>query len=119
MSPTEPFVTDIKSKINSKVNEQYNELEEYIKISEPFRDLKSGNLDNKVKSLNSNYNSGTPDYSQYKKFLKKIRKKSKIIILPIQLNYSFAVDNRKVIEELGNKLEQNLRNCFFSLENQI
>ena len=31
----------------------------------------------------------------------------------------FAVDNRKVIEELRNKLTQNLRNLFLSLENQI
>ena len=121
MSPTEPFVIDIKSKIYRKVKEQYNELEECIKIFEPLRDLKSGNLDNEVKLLNSNYNSGTPDYSQYMKLLKKIRKfKNYINILPIKLNYSmFAVDNRKVIEELGNKLEQNLRNLFFSLENQI
>ena len=121
MSPTEPFVIDIKSKIYRKVKEQYNELEECIKIFEPLRDLKSGNLDNEVKSLNSNYNSGTPDYSQYMKLLKKIRKfKNYINILPIKLNYSmFAVDNRKVIEELSNRLEQNLRNLFFSLENQI
>ena len=71
MSPTEPFVIDIKSKIYRKVKEQYSELEECVKIFDPLRDLKSGNLDNEVKSLNSNYNSGTPDYSQYMN-LKKI-----------------------------------------------
>ena len=55
------------------------------------------------------------------KILKKIRKfKNYLNILPIKLNYSmFAVDNRKVIEELRNKLVQNLRNLFLSLENQI
>jgi hypothetical protein len=55
------------------------------------------------------------------KIIKKIRKyKNYLNILPIKLNYSmFAVDNRKVIEELRNKLVQNLRNLFLSLENQI
>ena len=121
MSPTEPFVIDIKSKIYRKVKEQYNELEECIKIFEPLKDLRSGNLDNDVKSLNSNWNSGTPDYSQYMKILKKISKfKNYLNIIPIKLNYSmFAIDNRKVIEELRNKLAQNLRNLFFSLENKI
>ena len=121
MSPTEPFVIDIKSKIYRKVKEQYNELEECVKIFDPLRDLKSGNLENEVKSLNSNRNSGTPDYSQYMKILKKIRKfQNYLNIIPIKLNYSmFAIDNRKVIEELRNQLTQNLNNLFFSLENRI
>ena len=121
MSSNEPFVIDIKSKIYRKVKEQYSELEECIKIFEPLRDLKSGNLDYEVKMLSNNGNSGTPDYSKYMKILKKIRKyKSYLDIIPIKLNYSmFAIDNRKVIEELRNKLNQNLKNLFFSLENRV
>ena len=121
MSPTEPFVVDIKSKIYRKVKEQYNELEECIKIFEPLKDLKSGNLDNDVKLLNNKWNLGTPDYSQYMKILKKIRKfKNYLNIIPIKLNYSmFAIDTRKVIEELRNKLKENIKNLFFSLENKI
>ena len=121
ISPTEPFVIDIKGKIYRKVKEQYSELEECIQIFEPIKNLKSGNLDMEIKSLNSNWNSGTPDYSQYMKILKKIRKfKNYLDIIPIKLNYSmFAIDNRKVIEELRNKLNQNLNNLFSSLENRI
>ena len=121
MSPSEPFVIDIKSKIYRKVKEQYSELEECVKIFEPLKDLKSGNLDYEVKSLNTNLSSGTPDYSQYMKILKKIRKfKNYLSVIPIKLNYSmFAIDNRKVIEELRNKLTQYLKNLFFSLENKI
>ena len=121
MSTTEPFVIDIKSKIYRKVKEQYNELEECTEIFEPLKELRSGNLENEVKSLNVNVNAGTPDYSQYMKLLKKIRKfKNYINILPIKLNYSmFAIDNRKVIEELRNKLNQNLRTLFSTLENKI
>ena len=121
MSPTEPFVIDIKSKIYRKVKEQYSELEECISLFEPLKSLKSGNLEVEVKNLNSNWNSGTPDYSQFMKILKKIKKfKNYLDIIPIKLNYSmFAIDNRKVIEELRNKLNQNLSTLFFSLENRI
>ena len=121
MSTTEPFVIDIKSKIYRKVKEQYSELEECIKIFEPLRDLKSGYLENDINLLNNNWNLGTPDYSQYMKILKKIRKfKNYLNIIPIKLNYAmFAIDNRNVIEELRKKLNDNLKNLFFSLENKI
>ena len=121
MSSTEPFVIDIKSKIYRKIKEQYSELEECINIFEPLKDLKLGNLDAEVKKLNTNWNSGTPDYSQYMKILKKIRIfKNYLNIIPIKLNYSmFAIDNRKVIDELRNKLIQNLKNLFFSLEDRV
>ena len=121
MSSTEPFVIDIKGKIYRKVKEQFSELEECIKIFEPLKDLKSGNLAYEVKSLNTNLNSGTPDYSQYMKILKKIRIfKNYLNIIPIKLNYSmFAIDNRNIIEELRKKLNQNLKNLFYSLESKI
>jgi len=121
MSPNEPFVTNIKGKIYRKIKEQYSEIEECIQIFEPLKDLRLGNLEFEIKSLRSNWNNGTPDYSQYMKILKKIRKfKNYINIIPIKLNYSmFAIDNRKVIEDLRKLLDQNLNKLFYSLESRI
>ena len=121
ISSTEPFVIDIKGKIYRKIKEQYLELEECIKIFEPLKDLKSGALDNEIKTLGSKWNLGTPDYSRYMKILKKIKKfKNYINIIPIKLNYSmFAVDNRDVITSLREKLNYNLKNLFSSLEKKI
>ena len=121
ISPNEPFVTNIKGKIYRKIKEQYSEIEECIQIFEPLKDLRLGNLEFEIKSLKSNWNNGTPDYSQYMKILKKIRKfKNYLNIIPIKLNYSmFAIDNRKVIEDLRKLLNQNLKKLFYSLESRI
>ena len=121
MSTTEPFVIDIKGKIYRKLKEQYSEIEECVKIYEPLKDLKSGNLDIEVKNLGTNWNLGTPDYSKYMKTLKKIKKfKNYLNMIPIKLNYSmFVIDNREVIQGLRDKLSQNISALFASLENQI
>jgi hypothetical protein len=121
MSTTEPFVIDIKGKIYRKLKEQYSEIEECVKIYEPLKDLKSGNLDIEVKNLGTNWNLGTPDYSKYMKTLKKIKKfKNYLNMIPIKLNYSmFVIDNREVIQGLRDKLSQNTSALFASLENQI
>ena len=121
ISPTEPFVIDIKSKIYRKLKEQYFELEECIKLFDPLKDLKSGSLEDEIRELGSNWTLGIPDYSKYMRTLKKIKKyKNYINIIPEKLNYSmFAIDNREVIEELRDKLNQNLNSLFASLENKI
>ena len=120
MGSNELFLNDIKSKIYRKIKLQYSEIEECLKIFEPLKELITNNIDDTIKDFVQKV-PPTPDYGNYMKFLKKIRRMKKYIdIIPKKMQYAmFAIDNREVINDLRNKLNSNLTLLFNSLEIRI
>ena len=120
MGSSEQFKNNIKSKIYRKIKVQFSEIEECIKIFDPLKELITNNIDESIKEFVKKI-PPTPDYGNYMKFLKKIRKmRNYINIIPKKLYFSmFVIDNREVITDLRNKLNNILQILFFSLEERI